>query len=393
MNQNQTRHLVSVWNPAYGTDVMETHIALLRERAKHYRGHADDEDDVYVWWGKIRSARRQEALKHLDDILGVGADLIDEEGTATREVQLYLTDYRSLYVAHVAEITTDDPRGDDDATHIPPVYLGKEVHCDCWFRLWDIRRLVSDDTLAIVDELRKLNNIGYHGMPVSIYGGMVDLPLIVTRPDGARYFEEDARDQLTGGAYWVEFDSEHSGIGATEKELREDHFGEELWARLDPGARTFIATAEKLYRDHRNDASFDFSPVIIGFAKAFEVQSNIFLRAALRRVKPQDRMANVEGRSVDVATGGPWSLGQLAQLIGENQDINEALRKHLDPTGGPWFVASLPAILNELANVRNPAAHSVSLDRDSVRRLRSQYVGVGCEGDFVKLAKVRPLGT
>ena len=49
VGENQVHHLVSVWNPAYGTDVMETHIALLRERAQHYRGRADDEDDVYVW--------------------------------------------------------------------------------------------------------------------------------------------------------------------------------------------------------------------------------------------------------------------------------------------------------------------------------------------------------
>jgi hypothetical protein len=369
---------------------MENHIALLRERARLYRDRPDDEDDVYIWWGKIRSARRQEALKHLDQILAIGENLIDDDGVATREVQLYLTDYRSLYVAHVAEVTVEDPREDpNEAAHVPAVYLGREVHCDCWFRVWDIRRLVADDTPAVVDELRKLSNTAYHGMPVSIYGGMVDLPLIVTRPDGARYFEEDVREQLTGGAYWVEFDSEHSGLGATEKELREDHFGEELWARLDPGARTFIAMAEKLYRDHRNDASFDFSAVVLGFAKAFEVQTNVLLRTALLRVKPKDRMANVDGRSVDVAAGGPWLLGQLVQLIGENQEINEAFRGQLDAQWGRWAAESLPAILGELADVRNPAAHNAALDRETVRRLRNKYIGVGCEGELVRIAKVK----
>ena len=127
---------------------------------------------------------------------------------------------------------------------------------------------------------------------------------------------------------------------------------------------------------------------MLGFAKAFEVQTNILLRDALRRVKPQDRMANVEGKSVDVAAGGPWSLGQLVQLIGENQDINEALRRTLDPKGGAWMAASLPAILDQLAAVRNPAAHSASLDRESVRTLRNRYIGVGCEGELVRLAKV-----
>jgi hypothetical protein len=390
MTDSAPRHLVAVWNPSYGTDVMESHIMLLRERARRFRQGDEEEENVYVWWGKIRSARRQEALPHIDEILALENELGESEGDAKRELQLYLTDFRSLYVAHVAEITAEDVRDDEEDPdgHIPPIYLQDDVHCDCWFRLWDLRRLVSDDTLAVVDELTKLSNTAYHGMPVSIYGGMVNLPLIVTRPDGARYFEADVREQLIGKQYWVEFDSEHSGIGATERELREDRFGEDTWAKLDPGARTFIATAEKLYRDHRSDIAFDFSPILIDFAKAFEVQTNILLKRALARVKALERTVNLDGRSVDVVSGGPYGLGDLAHLIAENETINRLLKRNLTREG-EWFTASLPPILRELASVRNPAAHSGSLDRETVHQKRNQYLGVGCEGDLVKLAKVR----
>ncbi len=391
MDDTKTRHLVGVWNPSYGTDVMESHILLLREKAERHRAEQLDEERVYVWWGKIRSARRQERLPHIDEILSLEKELGGAEGDAEREVQLYLTDYRSLYVAHVGQITDDDVREDDDElSHIPQVYQSESVHCDCWFMLWDIRRLVSDDTLAVVDELKKLRNTAYHDMPVSIYGGMVNLPLIVTRPDGARYFEPDVRNQLTDGKYWVEFDGEHSGIGATERELREHCFGEDNWARLDPGTRTFIATAEKLYRDHRNDVAFDFSPVLIDFAKAFEVQTNIILKHALGRLKPLDRTVNLDGRSTDLAKAGPYSLGALAMVLGEMDTVNQQLKRQF-VSGGEWFTASLPAILKELADVRNRAAHSSMLDRETVHRLRNRYLGVGCEGDFVKLAKARPI--
>ncbi len=389
-----TRHLVGVWNPAYGADVMESHILLLRDRARGFANGDETEDDVYVWWGKIRSERRLTADPHIDDILAIEEDLGAEDGAAEREVQLYLTDYRSLYVAHVGEITADDPRDDDDERHelhIPPIYRPRDIHCDCWFRIWDIRRLVSDDTLAVVTELRKLRNTAYHDNPVSLYGGMVNLPLIVTRPDGERYFEADVRAQLTGGKYWVEFDGEHSGIGMTERDLRENSFGEDNWARLDPAARTFIATAEKVYRDHRNDVSFDFSSVLLGFAKAFEVQTNILLKQALKGMRPLERMVNVDGESVDLAAAGPFSLGALALLLGENGDLNSSLKRQF-MSGGEWFGASLHAIIKELAEIRNPAAHSSSLDRETVRKLRNKYLGVGCEGDFVRLAKVRAKG-
>ncbi len=392
MTERATRHLVGVWNPSYGTDVMESHIILLRERALRSRNGDEDDDGVYVWWGKIRSSRRQENLPHIADILSIEDDLGDPDGDAESEVQLYLTDYRSLYVAHVAEITADDVREDDDKTHVPAVYLKDGIHCDCWFKLWDIRRLVADDTLAVVDELKKLRNTAYHDMPVSLYGGMVDLPLIVKRPDGARYFEADVRKQMTDGRYWVEFDGEHSGIGAIQRELRENSFGEEIWARFDPGTRTFIATAEKLYRDHRDDVAFDFSPVVIDFAKAFEVQTNILLRHALERLKPLERTVNLDGKSVDLARAGPHSLGALAVILGKMDELNGLLKRQF-VSGGEWFTASLHAILSELADARNPAAHSASVDRETVRRLRNRYLGIGCEGEFAKLAKVRPIGS
>jgi hypothetical protein len=380
------KHLVAVWNPAYGNDVMEAHIRIIRDRAQRFRSGEVEEDEVFVWWGKIRSVRRQAPLPHLNDIVALESQLGDAE--ATTEVQLYITDYRSLYVAHVGEITTEDVRDEDGGDHIPDMYLDDQVHCDCWFRLWDIRRLVSDDTLAVIEELGKLRNTGYADMPVSIYGGMVHLPLIVTRPDGARYFEPDARDQLTDGKYWVESDAERTGMGSIERELRENCFGEEAWFRLDPGTRTFIATAEKVFRDHKADVSLDFSPVMIDFAKAFEVQVNILLRQALERVPPATRFVNVSGKSVDAGKAGPFMLADLVRIIGETREINQALKRAIAKEG-EWFTASLPAILRDLVEVRNPAAHSTSIDREEARTRRNRFLGIGCEGDLVRLAKVR----
>ena len=380
------KHLVAVWNPAYGNDVMEEHIRIIRDRAQRFRSGDVEEDDVFVWWGKIRSVRRQAPLPHLKEIIALESQL--GEGHAVSEMQLYTTDYRSLYVAHVGEITVEDVRENDDGDHIPEMYLNEKVNCDCWFRLWDIRRLVSDDTLAVIEELGKLRNTGYADMPVSIYGGMVHLPLIVTRPDGARYFEPDARDLLTDGKYWVEFDAERTGLGSIERELRENCFGEEEWFRLDPGARTFIATAEKVFRDHKADISLDFSPVMIDFAKAFEVQVNILLRQALEKIPKTARLINLSGKTVDVGKGGPYMLADLVRIIGETKEINQALKRAIAKEG-EWFTASLPAILRDLAVIRNPAAHSDRIDREAAKKRRNRFLGIGCEGDLVRLAKVR----
>jgi hypothetical protein len=387
----RARHLVGVWNPAYAVDAMEATIALLLRWAAAYRA-GGDEDDVYVWWGKVRSSNRQRPMPHLGEILALDAEL-NASGLAAPETHLYLTDYRSLYVAHVAEITDDDVLiNDEERDHIPAFYGDNAFKCDCWFRLFDIRRIVFDDTLAVVEELRKLRNTHYNDRPVSIYGGMVDLPLIVTRSDGARYFDPDVREALTDGRFWVEFDAARAGIGRMEQELRDNVLGDVVWAGLDPAARSFIASGETLFRAHRHDAAFDFGVVAIEFAKAFEVQTNTILREALDGVPERGRRANVDGQSVDVAGGTHWSLGTLARLIGDEEWLNQLLKKRLERPGGEWFTASLPPILRELSALRNPAAHSASVERDVATALRNRLMGVGSLGVFTELGRVRARG-
>ncbi len=76
----------------------------------------------------------------------------DDEPKA--ETGLHLTDYRTLYVAHVAEITADDPRKTQaEHARILAYYLADGIVADLWFRLWEIRRLVQDDTESVFHEL------------------------------------------------------------------------------------------------------------------------------------------------------------------------------------------------------------------------------------------------
>ncbi len=384
------RHLVGVWNPSYEADAMDAHIALLLRFARELREGRRDEDDVYVWWGRVRSPNRQAPLPHLRDILAIddelGAATVDEQQEP--EVHLYLTDYRSLYVAHVGGVTADDVREDPtEAEHVPRYYSEAGLACDCWFQLWDIRRVVHDDTPAVIEELKHLRNTRYHDRPVSLYGGMVELPLLVTRDDDARWFDERTRQQLTDGRYWVELDAERTGSGAMQGELRENRFGPTLWSALDPAARAFIATAEQVYRQHWRDAAFDLSVVVVNLAKAVEVQVNALVRQALKGSDERLRRANIGARTVDLCTDGPFTLGELAKVIGGDRARCEWFTNRL--VHGGWFVASLPPILEDLKELRNAAAHGGSVGREEVMRLRAQLVGVGSKGHLLDLAAVR----
>ncbi|MDH5198407.1 MAG: hypothetical protein OEY20_14290, partial [Gemmatimonadota bacterium] len=381
-----SHHLVAVWNPAYAANAMEAHLSVLLSRVRDWREQKGDEEGIYVWWGKIRSENRQQRLKRDAELRAIAVELAEDE---TRELQLYLTDYRSLYVGRVDGISWEDVRT-TDLEHTPTYYRDSGRECDCWFELGDIRRLVADDTIAVVEELRLLRNVHYNERPVSLYGGMVDLPLVVTRPDARRFFDDDACAVLPEGQLWVEFDAESGGLGLMQRDLRENLFGDAVWLSLEPVSRTFVATAEKVFRDHRGDESLDFQAVLGPLSKAVEVEVNARLRQALKTAPDAARRANVDGQTVDLRSGRPLSLGQLARAIGGERALNDYLTRSLE--NGGWFAGQLPAILDALADDRNPGSHAARIPRDTARQWREQIVGVGCEGVLAALAKCRVKG-
>ena len=377
-------HLVTVWNPSYAVNAMEQHLAVLLDLAADYERDALLEDALYVWWGKVRSPNRQAPQAHLDDLRAIAREI----ASGTRdETQLYLTDYQSLYVGDVDGIVEGDLPA-RERRHVPAYYAAGDLSCDFWFRLRDIRRLVTDDMRAVIEELKQLRNVHYHDRPVSLFGGMVDLPLFVTRPDGKRFFDEAERDAQTDGAFWAEFDAEAgAGVAAMERELRENLVGEAAWSALEPTTRVFIATAEKLLREHRTDPAFDFGPVMTSLSKALEVQVNATLRRALVRIPPSSRRVNLDGRTVDLAEHRTLGLAHLVTALGRERELSTALASAL--VNGPWFTGSLPAILDDFRGARNEGTHESRVDRATAERWRNRLLGVGCAGDFVELAKVR----
>lgn len=360
---------------------MDDHIAVLLAGLRRFReGHA--EADPCVWFGRVRSPNRQQPLPHFDEVLALDAETPVDERDA-REAHLYLTDYRSLYVGQLGSITGDDMSAEEPAS-VPEYYRKLRLDCDCWFQLFDIRRIVEDDTLAVVAELRKLRNVHYNDRPVSIYGGMVNLPLVVYRDDGIRFFDD--RDRLLDGQLWVEFDAEHAGFGALERDLRDNLLGEAAWTSLDVGTRSFITTAERIFRDNRANAGFDFAPVMGGFAKALEVECNRRLREGLARSPAAARMANLDGETVDVTTRS-LTLGELVRAFSGEDELRTALSNRL--THGGWFSGDLAVILDGFREVRNRGTHSGRIERAVAQHWRDRMVGVGCNGIFVRLAEVR----
>ena len=382
MDPDRPRHLVSVWNPAYAVDAMDAHVAVLVERARAHRRGEIPEDEVHVWWGRIRSARRQEELPHLSDVLA-----LDDQIEADVPTYLYLTDYSSLYVADLARITVDDVRAKRE-TAIPAYYRDQE--CDLWFQLWDVRRLVVQDTRAVVQELRRLRNLRYHEQPVSLYGGMVQLPLLVWREAEVDWFGD--RAALTDGLLWAEKDAEfRSEAARLSADLRDNLFGPRIWNLMEPATRTFLASAEAVVRARREDPVFDFSGTAVEYAKALETEVNAIVlplvRSALEDRPQGERLVHVDGRELDL--GRPVShqtLGALRLLLTREPVVKKALQHaasaHVGYLTDPY---KLPGRMEAVQELRNPAAHSKAIGREEVLKVRDELLGIGRPGVLVEL--------
>lgn len=347
-------------------------------------GKAED-DDLYVWWGKVKSPNRQQPLRRAPDVQALGKELAS--GTRTEEAHLYVTDYRSLYVGELLAVHEAElPASEQD--HAPAYYFDQKLVCDFWFKLGDLRRLVRDDLPAVARELQKLRNVHYNDRPVSLYGGMVDIPLVVTRTDGAQFFDPDERDAIAGDRLWVEYDAERGlAVDDMQRELRLNVLGDELWEALEITARSTVAAAEGEFRDHRDDPAHDFAQVLVGFAKAVEIQCNAVLRRVAPKLPKGVRYANVKGTSRDLASAHGLSMGELVHAIATDRERAEALTRLM--ANGSWFTSQLPAVLDELKDLRNPAAHSARVSRDQATRWRNRILGIGTSGLLAELSRSR----
>jgi hypothetical protein len=194
----------------------------------------------------------------------------------------------------------------------------------------------------------------------------------------------------------VQHDADLRGqTAAMARELRENLLGPAVWSTLDPATRTFLASADAVYRERRDDPGFDFSVPAIEYSKAVEAELNelIFplIRGPLSSTSYADRTANVDGRPLDLAGDvAHQPLGALVNLLKHNDAMKRGVKLAFANTNdAKWLLGELPSHLDPVVAIRNPAAHSARLERQDVAELRSRILGIGCEGLITQIARVR----
>ena len=124
------QNLIILYNPYYEKDVIEQHLKVLIENQK-------------VAFGKVRSKLKNIEHNFQDDLENIYKS-VDE----SNYLQLFLTDYSSIYVAKVVKITNEDLY--DLA---PAYYKEKNLEVETWFLIEDICEIVRNDFEKVRDDI------------------------------------------------------------------------------------------------------------------------------------------------------------------------------------------------------------------------------------------------
>jgi DNA mismatch endonuclease, patch repair protein len=98
------------------------------------------------------------------------------------------------------------------------------------------------------------------------------------RKDGKQWFPEAT--SLTEGRLWAQHDAELRGETARMgRELRDNLLGPAVWSALDPATRTFLASAEAVFRSAARRSRLRLLGTGVEYAKAVEAELNALLFA------------------------------------------------------------------------------------------------------------------
>jgi len=358
------KNLVILYNPYYNQEVIEDHIRILNQN--------NNVTEAKVAFGKVRSRRRD-----YEHPFGDRVDALCDEISPQNPLQLFLTDLASVYVCYVEQVTTHL-----DGVQAPGYYDDLDV--DRWFVVSDMRELVRDDFTYVRDQLLvNFTTPNYGDHTFALYGNRYDYPLMVDQKEPIDYFS----GYPEGDRHFTRV-FKNKQYTSVQHDLIHYVFGKELLYGMHPDSMESLIGAEVEYLEHRDDATHDFSAIVISYGKAFENESYYFLRklfAKLLELDPnlENITYQVQGRDFalrDYLMQKP-NMGTNKYLMGHT-DIFRAYSNCFDDRRkyAPLLNLlkfELKKAINVIQNVRNEASHGGMIPKQECDEVRAVVIGIG----------------
>ncbi len=354
-------NLLILYNPYYQSDVIEQHLDILKNNG-------------VVAFGKIRSK-----LRNYDSPNEEKLDALYESVSAENPLQLFLTDYDSIYVANVISIK-------DEKTKIikAPSYYD-ELDVEKWFVFNDLRLIIDKNFAQVRDSaLANFKAVNYNNRTYAVYGNQYAYPMQVTMKKEINYFEkEDEKFKYYTNIFKTPLELE------TRQNLINFTFGEEIFYALHPNTQDNIISAEIEYTQNKHNPLYDYSAAIMKYSKAIEAELHSFFKVLFEAlIRYDSSIANIsfavqgmERKVGDIATKKA-NYGTYKFLLKDSQ-IKSAINATIQKSNLRYFIlSSIPYYINVIQNIRNESVHGGGATLDECKQIRKKLLGIG-ESGFV----------
>ena len=363
------QNLLILFNPYYQSDVIEQHLNVLIDKEK-------------VAFGKIRSALKNREHSFEDELSKI-YESVDEENF----LQLFLTDYSNIYAAKVIKIT------DEDMSDIAPLYYKeKNLEVESWFVITDMREIVRNDFEIIREEVLSnftTPNFGDHSY--AIYGNNYIYPLMIDMKEEIDYFEsEDAEFKHYPNMFKSK---EYLQI---KENFIQYTFGDRWINRMHPNSLDNIVSAEMEYIQNRLNPQYDFSTVIIKYAKTMEQELYGFIKTLFKHLIAYDSSIgnirySVQSREYkinDIFTKKP-NIGTYKFLLREYK-VKGCMDEFIKDYHTKKFISStVPYYIGQVQKIRNESVHGEAATLNDVEELRKSVLGIGKMSMLIDVVKIK----
>ena len=350
------KNIIILYNPYYQENVIEQHLEILKDRGA-------------VAFGKLRSTLRDHESPN-EDIL----DEVYESVSKERPMQLFLTDYNSIFVANVISVKTDKTI----LIKAPKYYDALDV--EKWFVFDDLRLLVDGNFQIIRDKiLANFKATNYNNRTYALYGNPYVYPMQVTMKEEINYFEkEDENFKYYTNIFKSDLELE------TKQSLINFTFGAEIFYSFASNTQDNIISAEIEYLQNKHNPLYDFSSLVVKYSKAVELELHRFMKVVFKYLtEKESNLANlsysIQGRDYVLSDiqEHKANYGTYKFLI-RKYEIKDAINSYISNRNLRYFIMStIPQFINIMQNIRNESVHGGTTSFKECNDIRNSMLGIG----------------
>ncbi|BCZ19154.1 ATP-binding protein [Helicobacter sp. NHP19-012] len=355
------QNLLILYNPFYQENVIELHLAILKEKGK-------------VAFGKIRPKSKDQEHKHPETL-----ERIYQSTNSKDFLQLFLTDFASLFVAKVEAV-----REDLEGVSAPEYYFNKDRKfnsVEAWFIITDMRELERNDFTAVRDRyLPNFTTPDHNNHTFRIYGNDYDYPLAIEMKKEINYFEDPKKHypNVFKSAEFLEL----------KERLIELNFGATAY-KLHHASLDNVIYAEMEYQKNKQDPLYDFGPIALRYSKILEQEAYALFKDLVRFLA-QNNPKILEMRYFSHSKKENTPLGQILSddykdkpVLADYKNIialpslQQPLLDLLPSPVRVFLSKSLLEVIEIFRSVRNKSAHGN--ERTSLKEaqcLRNEILGI-----------------